>query len=384
MDEARRQYGPDPLVLSVRRGEDDEGWEALVARETPDAHDEDQTVRAPAISDEVLKTRPLAVATATPRIDPVGTMRKDLAAILRQAHNPKRGSMPELLDFARRLAKLEEDLCASMLSAERVGRSWLPLLDKLDKSGFPKADAVRLIQSIDKTPAPGAELTEWTHHFRRLRRALADTIEVAPSEERIRPGLAVFVGGAGVGKTTLAAKLAADLCLGGSTAPILGAVMPRPGVGLAALKRCANTLGIEFVEANSAADLEALEARSHEGPVVLDTASVNPFDNIALERLGGVLRALKRPEIHTVVPATHSSRDFAQALSAFFSVGANRLAVTRLDEGPFIGRVLAAAHRANAPISYFSQGPRIPDDLLRPGVEALVDAVLEPERMQAA
>lgn len=421
LQEARRQYGPDPLVLSVRECRTPQGqsWEALVARETPSAPDEDPTVEAlPVLSDALLAAAaqppaepnipapelpPLRAVPAPPPADdlvieaPVehvsaprsapqtlATMRADLAAIVANAANPGRGSLQEVLDFARRLTKLEEDVCATMLSTAEVKRAWMPFLDRLDKSGFPKAEAVEVLRAIDREPAVGAELTDWTHYYRRLRRVLAASVEVAPTEERLNPGLVVFVGGAGVGKTTLAAKLAADLSLGGARPPVLGAILPRRGVGLAALKRCATTLGIEFCEVQTRQDLAELERRATEGPVVLDTASVNPFDGAALGRLEAVLACVKTKEIHTVVPACHSSRDFAHALSAFSTVGANRLAVTRLDEAPFVGRVIAAAKNSRMPISYLSQGPRIPDDLVRPGVDSLLDAVLRPERISAS
>lgn len=418
LDAARRLYGPDPLVLGVREnkvGAASSGWEVQVARETPVAPDEDDTVEAmPAITDAliaaaakkaptppadellfeepvelaapqpVMPVAPQPVMPAAPRPSPLATMRADLGRIVAQAANPSRGSMQEVLDFARRLAALEDEVCAQMLSGANVGRSWLPLLDRLDKSGFPKAEAVALLQNIDRQPAEIAEVPDWTHYYRRLRRALAETIEVAPAVERVSPGVVVFVGGAGVGKTTLAAKLAADLSLGGGRSPVLGAVLPRRGVGLAALKRCANTLGVSFTEVTSADDLARLEQLSAERPVILDSASVNPFDARALEQLGIVLSGLSHKEIHAVVPACHGARDFAQSLSAFSTVGANRLAVTRLDEAPFVGRVIAAARTARMPISYLSQGPRIPDDLVRPGVDALLDAVLRPERNSAS
>ncbi len=411
LDAARRLYGPDPLVLAVRetrQGATPIGWEVQVARETPVAPDEDDTVEAlPALSDALLATLekraaehvddlviedPVELAapeaplpTVTPiRPSPLATMRADLARIVARAANPSRGSMQEVLDFARRLAALEDEVCASMLSGANVGRAWLPLLDRLDKAGYPKAEAVALLQNIDRQPVDVAEVPDWTHYYRRLRRALAETIEVAPAMERVSPGVAVFVGGAGVGKTTLAAKLAADLSLGGARAPILGAVLPRRGVGLAALKRCANTLGVEFTEVSTAAELKRLESVAKDRPVILDSSSVNPFDATSMQRLGDVLDGLTHKEIHAVVPACHSSRDFAQSLSAFSTVGANRLAVTRLDEAPFVGRVIAAARIARMPISYLSQGPRIPDDLVRPGVDALLDAVLRPERNSAS
>jgi flagellar biosynthesis GTPase FlhF len=55
-----------------------------------------------------------------------------------------------------------------------------------------------------------------------------------------------------------------------------------------------------------------------------------------------------------------------------------------LDEAPFPGRVLAASAKTGVPIGYLSLGPRIPDDLARPGLDGLVDSVLRPREGLAA
>ncbi len=361
LNEARRTLGPDPLVLAVRRhfkegSEDEFEWEAVVARETPEA------VSAPAPK-----------RNGTPRA--VADLRRELAAM----RNRDDGSAnTALLDLARRLAQLESEVLSGLLEGRALPRSWLPLIERLDAAGFPKADALRLIQGIEieEQTTPGNEVR---HAFVQVRNALRCLVDVAPAGERIDPGLVVFCGGAGVGKTTLAAKLAADLCLGGMRRPILGIVLPRRGVGIETLRRCSRTLGVDFLEIADHEDFAAVAERAEEHPVILDSSSVNPRDESGLRTLRRTFEAVSKAEIHTVVPATYGSQDFDTALSAFAFVGAKRLSVTRLDEAPYVGRVLAAAGRAKVPIGYVSQGPRIPDDLIRPSLDALLNAVLSTE-----
>ena len=360
LNEARRTLGPDPLVLAVRRqpiaGSDEFEWEAVVARETPAA----------------VPTR-MSPPNGTPKA--VAELRRELMEARRRQDG---GSNTELLDLARRLTQLESEVLSGLLEGRSLPGSWLPLIERLDASGYPKADALRLIHGVEKT-LPG-EASENVHEaFGRIRRALSEIVDVAPVEERVTPGLVVFCGGAGVGKTTLAAKLAADLCLGGMQKPLLGVVLPRRGVGVETLRRCARTLSIEFAEVTTPEAFAALERRAIEHPVILDSCSVNPLDGERLRALHETFGRSVAAEIHTVVPATYGSQDFDTALSAFGCIGAKRLSVTRLDEAPYVGRVLAAAGRAKVPIGYVSQGPRIPDDLVRPSLDALLNAVLSTE-----
>ena len=360
LSEAKRLLGPDPLVLAVRRqpkeGSEDFEWEAVVARETPAA---------------IPTPRPQA--SGTPKA--VAALRRELLAAKQEDGG---GPNTALLDLARRLSQLESEVLSGLLEGRSLPASWLPLIERLDASGYPKADALRLIQGVE---AGGLQLAASTkaQAFLKVREALQETVQVAPTEERIRPGVVVFCGGAGVGKTTMAAKLAADLCLGGMERPVLGVVHPRRGVGVETLRRCARTLDIEFAEVQTAESLLGLCERTLAHPVILDCSSVNPRDQAGLAYLKDTLSCVPMAEIHAVVPASYGAQDFDTALSAFSAIGAKRLSVTRLDEAPYVGRILAAAGRAKLAIGYVSQGPRIPDDLVRPSMDALLNAVLSTE-----
>ena len=72
------------------------------------------------------------------------------------------------------------------------------------------------------------------------------------------------------------------------------------------------------------------------------------------------------------------------ALDAFSGAGANRFSATRLDEAPYIGRVLSASAHTGMPLGLLSNGPRIPDDLMKPQVNHLLDSVFHPQLTYAA
>ncbi|NJK88859.1 MAG: hypothetical protein HC923_05270 [Myxococcales bacterium] len=286
------------------------------------------------------------------------------------------------MGLAHRLAMVEADLLAAMLSEKAIPPRFAPLAQRLASAGYEKEESLRVVEALARRltdPNTPAEV------FRReLRSTLAEGVRVAPSTERIAPGLVVFIGAAGVGKTTMAAKLAADLSLGGTPRPVLGALKPRPGVGVEALRRCASTLGIEYVEANQPREIAALRDRADRQPIILDSSAVNPRSPQAVEGLAALLEGAPEAEVHAVIPATHASEDFGRQLTAFASFPRIRMSVTRLDEAPYPGRILAASSSTGVPVGYLSLGPRIPDDLSRPGLEGLVDAVLRAEGGLAA
>ncbi len=361
--EAKRRLGPDPLILSVRKQPTKEGegfeWEAVVARETP------ATTKSPSNESQgAIKT-----------IEELKALRGRLEGF--QASPGSGGaSLSDLLSIARRLTSLEANLLSQVLSDRGLSKSWQPLLDRLVKAGYPRADALRILKEADG--GRGTKIDQKTL-CRGDREIISQNVAVASAEERINPGLVVFVGGAGVGKTTLAAKLAADLCLGGSKRPVLGSLKPKKGAAVETLKRCAQALDIEFSVIQDERGLVRLAERSESTPVILDCATVNPRCESDLSALRSTLGVVPSAEVHSVAPANLSAEDFDTTLSAFSWAGAKRLSVTKLDESPFVGRFMAAAARARVPIGYISRGPQIPDDLVRPGLESLMDAVFTAE-----
>lgn len=371
LEEAKRRLGADPLVLSVRRRRGSGGvasWEAVVAREGAES--------APRLDPEIPVSAP-----AAPAYDQYEALREDLVLLRNQlAHGSAARS--DVIALAHRLSVLEGELLGATLSGRQISARWIPLVRRLEDAGYGKDEGLRVVESLStrfnaETVPPG----EYRHELRHL---LSDGVEVAPAAERVKPGLVVFAGGTGVGKTTLAAKLAADLRLGGSAAPVLGVLRPRPGLGTEAVRRCAHTLGVEFVEASDAGGLAYLWERASRQPVILDSSSINPRSEAAVEELAALLRRVPDAEVHAVVPACHSPEDFTRTLGAFSCFPRVRLSVTRLDEAPYPGRILSASAKTGVPIGYLSLGPRIPDDLARPGLEGLVDSVLRPREGMAA
>ncbi len=215
------------------------------------------------------------------------------------------------------------------------------------------------------------------------KRIIEMQVSMAPARERIRPRLVLFVGASGVGKTSLTAKLAADLTLSGDFKPVLGVLEPVKKTGRDFLKSTADALGLDFVTAKTRHELDLLAERAEHTPIILDSGAINPHNPNEIQQLKDKLWIDGPAEIHTVVPASHSQLDLDTATQAFSEAGSSRLAVTRLDEAPYVGRVLATASRSGMAIGYLSRGPNIPDDLIRPKLDSMIDAVFQRQNIAA-
>jgi len=387
LEDARNRMGGDPLVLSVKRRKNSSGrvvWEAMVARDgnPADANPPAAPIASPAPAHSAPRgVEPIVVGTPVsappPRLEleQLDGFRDDLHRLRTKLAAGGRAN-GDLLALAHRLTILENELLGAVLQGQAMPERWHPILERLKGAGYPREDALRILSVLADRVAPDHEgLLD-----AELRALIGQGIQVAPSEERVRPGLVVFAGGTGVGKTTLAAKLAADLGHGGGAAPVLGVLRPRKGSGTAIVRHCAKTLGLGYVEAHGPDDVRALAERAQRQPIILDSSSVNPSSAQSMESLAESLGAAPDVEVHVVVPASQAAEDTYTTLTAFSMFRRLRMSVTRLDESPSVGRVLSASNRARTPIGYLSLGPRIPDDLARPTVDHMVDSVVRSER----
>ena len=360
--DAKAVMNGDPLILSVRRATDEDGqgeWEVVVAQDPQDVDTELAAVESDDSQGSSI----------------ISDLDSCFVKIRRLLAKESVGSK-ELNSIAYYLAELEQRT-NYWANGQETTISVSSTLDQLTKAGYPKEQARQLVScwvdggefDIENEQDEQAAIVD----------LFAQEIPVAPTEERVSPGIVLFSGPSGVGKTALATKLAADLCLGGATVPKLAVVYPKKGLGLEMMRKCASTLGISLLEIRTPEELLQLKEGSAQQTCIIDTPAINPMQISSLESIREVVECIPDAELHVVIPASYSDDDFDLVLNTYAWSNQRRLSVTHLDESPFIGRAVAAASRAKVPIGYLSLGTRIPDDLSRPSKRLLASSVLSGE-----
>ncbi|MBC7799737.1 MAG: GTP-binding protein [Gemmatimonadaceae bacterium] len=198
----------------------------------------------------------------------------------------------------------------------------------------------------------------------------------------------LLTGPPGAGKTLTVAKLATRMVLAGQAPLVITADGLRAGAPeqLAAYTRL---LGLTLVVASTAAPLRrALARRQGAGPVLIDTAGLDPFDPVdrdglmSLMEVAGALTAL-------VLPAGLDPAEAEELAGAFGEAGASLLIATRLDLCRRMGGVLAAA-ATGLSLTEAGTGPAAADGLvpLTPdflaGRLAIPPGLRQPELQDAA
>jgi flagellar biosynthesis protein FlhF len=183
----------------------------------------------------------------------------------------------------------------------------------------------------------------------------------------VTPGrrtVVALVGPTGVGKTTTIAKLAANFKLRDGVKVGLVTVDTYRVAAVEQLRTYAEIIDLPMHVVTSPREMRrALEELAGMDLVLIDTAGRSPRDELKIQELKSFLAEADVDQVHLVLSLVASARALEKTAEKFRTVGVTSLLLTKLDEAPGIGAVLSAAHRIQLPISYFTTGQDVPDDI---------------------
>lgn len=184
------------------------------------------------------------------------------------------------------------------------------------------------------------------------------------------------VGPTGVGKTTTLAKLAAPLSL-----------IHRKKVAIVALdtfrigateqvRRYGDIMGIDVIVADDLDDLEReAEGLLEYDAVFIDTPGTNQRQVGLWEEIRRKIHFFQGAEIHLCLPA-NGALDFAlECVERLRPVRYDRVLFTKVDEAVRFGHLVDVWERARVPVSYFTCGQNVPDDIRAATPESLESLV---------
>ena len=192
----------------------------------------------------------------------------------------------------------------------------------------------------------------------------------------------MLVGPTGVGKTTSIAKLAARYSFLLQKKHKVGlVVLDTYRIGaVEQLMQYARMmkLGIETV-VDPPEFTSALEALRYCDYILIDTMGSSPYDKGKIEKIYECLSANQTEynvEVVLVMPSSIKYEDLKSTYDNFSSLGIDSLMFTKLDETRGFGNIFSLAYETKKPISYFSVGQEVPEDLVCASSDFLVDCLL--------
>lgn len=191
------------------------------------------------------------------------------------------------------------------------------------------------------------------------------------------PRVATLVGPPGAGKTSALVKLAVQYGLAkGKTVQFLTTDTYRIAAA-DELRSYAAILGIGCQVLESALDLEqALDEYRKKDLILVDTPGLSRAEMEVSEDLAKILVRHADIDTHLVLPASMRTADLRRASEQYSIFQPEKLLFTRIDETETFGPILSLSIRMDKPVSFFSRGQRIPEDLEPASSDLLLNLIL--------
>jgi flagellar biosynthesis protein FlhF len=288
---------------------------------------------------------------------------------------------PQVAEMKREMALLRQTLKKELerFSDQRMRLSpaRAAAFEELSGYGCDEAFARGIVERIpaDADPARARGL---------LLGLLAKSLRVSDDEPIERGGIVALVGPTGVGKTTTLAKLAARYAALHSARDV--ALVTTDGFRIGAREQLftyGRLLGMPVIEVGNPNELgDTLDRLGDYKLVLVDTAGLSHRDLA----LGAQLSALARlPHVNTqlVLPANTHADDLDEVVHRFGIAKPRGVVLSKVDETGRLGAALGVTVRHGLPISYLTDGQRVPEDLHRAEAHRLALRVTEQRRGSA-
>jgi flagellar biosynthesis protein FlhF len=193
---------------------------------------------------------------------------------------------------------------------------------------------------------------------------LSQRLPVCPVDPLDQGGVIALVGPTGAGKTTTIAKLAARYAAehGARNVALVTTDTTRIG-GREQLHSYGRQLGVAVHEADSDAVLIQLLQRLQDYKLVLvDTAGLGQRDRALASQLNW-LRAAREVRTLLVLPANSHYADLDEVVRRFSAARPQGVVLTKLDETGRLGSALSVVVDHQLPLTWVTDGQRVPDDL---------------------
>jgi flagellar biosynthesis protein FlhF len=227
-----------------------------------------------------------------------------------------------------------------------------------------------IVEKVD--PERGDEVYSWLNRF------VCNAIKITPPAPAANyQKVMAFVGPTGVGKTTTLAKLAARFSLIEKKKIALITADTYRIAATEQLKTYGRIMGIPVEVVDSADEIiSVLSKYKLMDMVLVDTAGRSPSSDEQLEELKQFVHSSQPDEIHLVLSATTKYFDMIRIIERFgTAVPINRMIFTKLDETRYYGAFLNLMSNFQIPLSYYTTGQNVPDDLEIPELYSLSERI---------
>lgn len=189
------------------------------------------------------------------------------------------------------------------------------------------------------------------------------TVSPELKESRKKQKIIAFVGPTGVGKTTTCAKIAAKCSIeNGLSVGFISLDNFRIGA-VEQLQTYADLIHAPLEVAHTPQELTShLKKFAKYDVVLIDTIGRSQREAGLINDLSAFLNNNKKIETHLVLSTTAREDILSEVIDNYAKVSIDKYIFTKLDETPSFGQILNILYKKQKPISFFTNGQRVPQD----------------------
>ncbi len=311
---------------------------------------------------------PAGPITMAPAPQPIRTREEAAWAHSEPARFPKDENNRMAVEISALREMIEERFnTLAWIGSSRQNPIQSQLMHKLIRAGYSPSMARAVLERVPTEAGP-AEAVRWVMDV------LTRNLKVAAPGAGLvdEGGVVALIGATGVGKTTTAAKMAAQ-CVKQYGAGSVGLITldTYRVSGYEQLRTYGRMLGVVAHLAHDRAALkDLLNLLSGKRLVIIDTAGLGQRD----QRIQDMLDVLDQPGIKKVMVLNAGAHgDTLDEVMASFKVGGlHGVVMSKVDEAAKLGPVLDALIRHQAVLRGVANGQRVPEDWQNPDAAALV------------
>jgi flagellar biosynthesis protein FlhF len=402
----KEELGPDALILSTKRVRRGSLPFSLFGRPLLEVTAAIDASAEQAVSDHQATpqiTQDLAHSSESQR-EQAPTFQDTLSALLHYNKNTQSESGGTNVRIPPAIQKPESrpalqgrlrNLKNELLDLQQLLTSSLPHESQTAGSGFPAplARACRLLVAQGLRPSTAERLClalrrDLSQEALQSDRELQDALHRLCVEQIRVSGplldaendykVALFVGPSGAGKTTTIAKLAAHYRLQENRSVVLITLDTCRLAAVEHLRMYAKVLGVPLETAQTTTDVvEGIRRHRQASLIMIDTPGFGSHETaqlINLAQLGDLCGSI---DTHLVLSATTRMQDLRRTVARYGACAPSRLLFTKLDETEEYGNLFELAYQTRLPLSYWSNGQRVPEDIELANSARLADLLFD-------
>ncbi|MBW1708860.1 MAG: flagellar biosynthesis protein FlhF [Deltaproteobacteria bacterium] len=194
------------------------------------------------------------------------------------------------------------------------------------------------------------------------------------------PAVLVLIGPSGVGKTTTLAKIAAVMSLQKKKKVALISLDSYRLGAVDQLLTYSRIMGLPFKAAQDKEEFEQwVDLFEDMDFILVDTPGRTLSDPDRLDELAEVINGCENASTLLVLSATTKDRNLAATIERVRNLPVKGLIISMIDETDRYGNVINNLIKFKAPVSYLTNGQKVPDDLI-PATPSRLAALIDPER----